>query len=82
MAQLTLLDADKARIYGVPVEDTTTEVVLDQLVGRGWPRADAERHLGFALAAGVYVEAAAAPAKENPRRPSAITPIPDPEKED
>ncbi len=67
MAKLILLDADKAAVYDVPAEDTTQEAVLDQLVGRGWPRPDAERHLRFAIAAGVYREVSDAP-ESAPRR--------------
>ena len=55
MTQLKLLDAEKARTYGVPTEDTTYEKAIAFLKSQStFDEQGAQAHLQSAIEAGVY----------------------------
>lgn len=54
MAQLKLLDADKAKLFSF--ESTDTQAAQDELTKRGWTNAEALAHIDAAVRAGAYAK--------------------------
>lgn len=50
--QLQILDPGLARVYGLPVQDTTTAEIEAEYRARGWTEAQVRQHLACAIAAG------------------------------
>lgn len=65
--RLRLVNPEKARVYGLPLADTTVAAILEEYRAAGWEDEAIRRHIGCALAAKAYeiiTDAAEAPATE------------------